>query len=310
MTKKLVVSPSASVEESSHELASPLLLHSSEETAWDGLVVHAYREPREIEQWAAPLVSTLTLGLVVSGTMYLEQRDVNGPWKGRHIRQGDLFLRPAGRAPYELRWKVLSAQPVQTLLLHLHADLVSRIAQELAGAATKQVTLAERVGFQDPLLQQIGLTLWGEVEGQIPAGTLYLQAAAQLLAVHLFRHNTPAVENSKASTALLTRQQMQRVTDFILAHLGQDLSLELLAQQTGLSPYHFARVFRQTTGESPHQFVLQQRVALAQQLLRETDAPLAQVAQESGFASQSHLIDVFKRRFGLTPRAYRHHHEI
>ncbi|MHB8600219.1 MAG: helix-turn-helix domain-containing protein [Ktedonobacteraceae bacterium] len=309
MTKKLVFSPSTSVEESTHELASPLLLHASSETGWDGLVVRAYRE-REIEQWAAPLVSTLTLVLVVSGTMSLEQRDLNGTWKGRHIRQGDLFLSPAGRAPYELRWQMLSDQPVQTLLQHLHADLVSRTAQELVGAATRQVTLAERVGFQDPLLLQIGLTLWREVEWQIPAGTLYLQAAAQLLAVHLLRHDTPVVENSQASTALLTRHQMQRVTDFILAHLGQDLSLELLAQQTGLSPYHFARVFRQTTGESPHQFVLQQRVALAQQLLRETDAPLAQVAQESGFASQSHLTDVFKRRFGLTPRVYRHHHEI
>jgi AraC family transcriptional regulator len=63
------------------------------------------------------------------------------------------------------------------------------------------------------------------------------------------------------------------VTDFIQAHLGQDLSLELLAQQ----------------------------------LLRETDAPLAQVAQESGFASQSHLTHVFTRHLGLTPRAYRHH---
>jgi AraC family transcriptional regulator len=103
---------------------------------------------------------------------------------------------------------------------------------------------------------------------------------------------------------------MQRVTDFILAHLSQGLSLELLAQQTGLSPYHFARLFRRTTGQSPHQFVLHRRVELAQQLLRETDAPLAYVAQQSGFASQSHLTQVFKRHLGLTPRTYRHDHEI
>jgi AraC family transcriptional regulator len=285
-------------------------LLSSEEIGWDGLVVRAYREPGEIEQWAAPLVSTLTLGLVVCGTMYLEQRDVNGPWKGQHLRQGDLFLRPVGRASYELRWKVLSSQPVQTLLLHLSADLVSRTAEEMAGSDTGRLTLEERVGFQDPLLLQIGLTLWREIERQAPAGKLYLQAAAQLLAVHLLRQDTAAVEKSQASTALLTRHQMQRVTDFILAHLGQDLSLELLAQQTGLSPFHFARVFRRTTGESPHQFVLHRRVELARQLLRETDAPLAQVAQESGFASQSHLTHVFTRHLGLTPRAYRHHQEI
>jgi AraC family transcriptional regulator len=69
-------------------------------------------------------------------------------------------------------------------------------------------------------------------------------------------------------------------------------------------------MFRQTTGESPHQFVLGRRIELAQQLLTETDASLAQVALQSGFASQSHLSSVFKRRLGLTPRAYRNTAEI
>jgi AraC family transcriptional regulator len=52
--------------------------------------------------------------------------------------------------------------------------------------------------------------------------------------------------------------------DFVQDHLSQDLSLEALAQQIGFSPYHFARLFRQTTGESPHQFVLRQRIERAQ----------------------------------------------
>src|ERR1700730_18465748 len=196
MAKKLVVSQPTSVGEPGNDPTSPLLLLSSDVTSWGGLVVRAYREPMEIEQWAAPLVSTLTLGLVLCGTMDLEQREVNGPWKGQHLRQGDLFLRPAGRAPYELRWKVLSSHPVQTLLLHFSAELVSRTAEEMAGSDTGRLTLEERVGFQDPLLRPIGLTLWREMERQIPAGTLYLQAAAQLLAVHLLRQDTAAAENS------------------------------------------------------------------------------------------------------------------
>jgi hypothetical protein len=101
MTKKLP--PSPLMEKSRPEPTSPLLLHSSEESAWDGLVVRVYREPREIEQLTMPLVSTLTLGLLMSGTMYKEQRELNGPWKGQYLRQGDLFLRPAGRAPKECR---------------------------------------------------------------------------------------------------------------------------------------------------------------------------------------------------------------
>jgi AraC family transcriptional regulator len=304
MTKKLP--PSPLVEKSRHEPTSSLLLHSSEESAWDGLVVRVYREPREIEQLAMPLVSTPTLGLLMSGTMYEEQRELNGPWKGQYLRQGDLFLRPAGRAPYEIRWQAISSQPVQILFLQLPKDLVSHTIQELAGTATRQVTLAENIGFQDPLLMQICLSLWHDLKRQAPAETLYLQSIAQLIAVHLLRRGSPTVENDQT----LTRQQMRHVTDFIQAHLDQALSLEQLAQQTGLSPYYFSRMFRQTTGESPHQFVLGRRIELAQQLLTETDASLAQVALQSGFASQSHLSSVFKRRLGLTPRAYRNTAEI
>ena len=94
------------------------------------------------------------------------------------------------------------------------------------------------------------------------------------------------------------------------AHLSQDLSLDVLAQQIGFSPYHFARLFRQTLGESPHQFVLRQRIERAQHLLKEADVPLAHIALECGFANQSHLSLVFKRLLGLTPRAYRQDRQI
>ncbi len=96
----------------------------------------------------------------------------------------------------------------------------------------------------------------------------------------------------------------------MLAHLSQDLSLDVLAQQVGFSPYHFARLFRQTMGESPHQFVLRQRIQRAQHLLKEADVPLAHIALECGFANQSHLSLVFKRHLGLTPRAYRQDRQI
>jgi AraC family transcriptional regulator len=83
-----------------------------------------------------------------------------------------------------------------------------------------------------------------------------------------------------------------------------------LAQQTGFSPYHFARLFRQTTGESPHQFVLRLRIERAQQLLEKMDVPLSHIALESGFTDQSHLTQAFKRHLGQTPHAYRRDRSI
>jgi AraC family transcriptional regulator len=102
----------------------------------------------------------------------------------------------------------------------------------------------------------------------------------------------------------------QRVVDFIQAHLTQDLSLDALAQHSGFSAYHFARLFRRTTGESPHRFVLRQRVEHAQALLEQPDLSLAEVALATGFAHQSHLTQQFKRHFGVTPSAYRREHGL
>jgi AraC family transcriptional regulator len=165
----------------------------------------------------------------------------------------------------------------------------------------------ERTGFQDPLLAHIGLSLQQELQYPAPEaqGKLYAETAAQMLAVHLLRHYTTTDGFFREYSRKLSSHQIQRLTTFILDHLNQNLSLEMLAEQVGFSPYHFARLFRQTTGESPHQFVLRQRLAVAQRLLKETDLPLAHVASEVGIPNQSHFTQAFKRRWGITPLAYR-----
>ncbi|HLZ57252.1 MAG TPA: AraC family transcriptional regulator, partial [Ktedonosporobacter sp.] len=103
----------------------------------------------------------------------------------------------------------------------------------------------------------------------------------------------------------LTARQVKRVTEYILAHLAQPISLETLARQVGYSTSHFAQLFRETTGVTPHQFVLGKRLEQARQLLKVTDLPLSQVALEVGFQNQSHFTQAFRSRLGVTPRQYR-----
>jgi AraC family transcriptional regulator len=96
---------------------------------------------------------------------------------------------------------------------------------------------------------------------------------------------------------------MRRVTDYIHDHLSEKLSLSALSELVGLSPYYFARQFKQTTGQSPHQYILARRIEQAkQQLLR--GAPLAQITEQLGFADQSHLSRSFKRVIGISPQAF------
>ncbi|SRR6266571_2084962 len=303
MTEPVVVSQPISQSAPGGTLTTPLLYLSSEEAGWEDLVAQAFHEPMEFEGWMTRATPDISLILFTGGAMRLEQRHANGPWQALSLHQGDLILRPG--TSYEVRWKSLSSTPTHTLHLRLSKDLLARTAQEVASYDPARLSVEEHAGFQDPLLTQIGLALWRELEQPAPAGKLYAHTAAQLLAVHLVRSYTAGGGGIQEPSQGLNQQQMRRVLDFVQAHLDQDLSLEALAQQAGFSPSHFARLFRQTTGASPHQFVLRQRIERAQRLLTEKEVPLARVASECGFANQSHLTQAFKRHLGLTPRAYR-----
>jgi AraC family transcriptional regulator len=305
MTEALAGSRPAASQGTGTRFTTPVLYLSSLEAGWEGLAAQAFHEPPALEGWLTAPTPDASLVLFAGGAMRMEWRHANGPWQAATLGHGDLNLSPGGSHAFEVRWHSLSDAPAQTLHLHLSRALMSQMAGEVLDCDPAHLVLEGRTGLHDPLLMHIGFALWRELEQPASVGRLYAQAAAQMLAMHLLRHYATIGSVLKAPSRGLTPQQMGRVVDFMRAHLAEDLSLDALAQQAGYSAYYFARLFHQTVGESPHQFVLRQRIGQAQRLLKETDMPLAQIAVETGFAGQSHLTGVFKQHFGLTPRAYR-----
>lgn len=280
---------------------------SSREANWEHLVLRTYHEPAQLVETFFPAGPDIYLVLVTGGSLQVDERKFDGPWSTYTIHAGDWFLTPAASEPYALRWHNLSPDPITTLHLHLSADLFLRTAQQATNRDPARVLVQDLTGFQDPLLAHIGLTLQKELQQPGPGSVsrLYAETAAQMLAAHLLRYYTTTTIPIREETRKLSSQQIRRLTTFVRDHLAQDLSLETLAQQVGFSPYHFTRLFRQTTGVSPHQFVLGQRLEAAALLLRETDLPLIQVTLTVGFQQQSHFTQAFKRRFGTTPLTYR-----
>lgn len=273
---------------------------------WGELAVHSLHLPSVMEDYCTPLSPALAVKLLVAGTMAVETHTGNGHWQRHSARHGDLILRTLWSEPYHMRWRSDAAEAPRTLHLYLHQSLIFRVAGEVFDQDAARVLFVAQAGFRDPLLVQLGRTLEQELHHPTPMSAIYAERVTQLLAVHLLRHYTVAGTPVHESGGGLTSRQVQRVHDFVQAHLAEaDLLVAQLAQAVDLSPYHFARMFRQATGESPHQFVLSQRLERAQYLLRTTETSIADVALASGFATQSYLTTVFKRRFGLTPRAYR-----
>ena len=128
---------------------------------------------------------------------------------------------------------------------------------------------------------------------------------ANVLAVHLLRDASAPRRTARRTDSPLPRGKLRAVVEYIEEHLDTGLTLEQIAAVAHLSPYHFARQFRAVTGMPPHQYVIARRVELAQQLLRDGELTLAEVAAGAGFSDQSHLSHHFRRVVGVTPGRFR-----
>lgn len=165
-----------------------------------------------------------------------------------------------------------------------------------------KVKLAPHFATPDPLICQLGLTLKAELVSNGLGSKLYAETIANLLAVHLLQHYSLEKLVVKEYTGGLPKYKLQQVIDYINAHLEQSLGLEELAQIAQMSSGYFSRLFKQSTGLAPHQYLIQCRVNRAKYLLSKGNA-IANVTYEVGFANQAHLNYHFKRLLGITPKA-------
>jgi AraC family transcriptional regulator len=157
----------------------------------------------------------------------------------------------------------------------------------------------------DPLYRHIALVLQAEREAEGGAGHLYAQSLADALVVHFLRRYAAAQSSLREVTGGLTPFKLRRTLAYIQEHLEHELSLATLATVAQTSPSHFARLFKQATGRTPHQYVLWCRMEQAKRLLVETDVPLIEIAYQIGCTDQSHFTALFRQHVATTPKAYR-----
>ncbi|NJN58335.1 MAG: helix-turn-helix transcriptional regulator [Leptolyngbyaceae cyanobacterium SL_5_9] len=199
---------------------------------------------------------------------------------------------------HSFRWNA----ELQVLSLNLKSGLLGLHAIELLGR--EQVELIPHFAFQDGLIYQIGLALQAELRSQNSGSSLYAETLANTLAIHLLRHYSSQNHRTITHNGGLPQHKLRLVTDYINDYLEHELSLRELAAIAQMSQYHFCHAFKQAIGLSPHQYLIQQRVERAKQLLRQGGMSLGSVAIACGFSHQSHLHRHFKRLTGVTPKTF------
>jgi AraC family transcriptional regulator len=196
----------------------------------------------------------------------------------------------------------------ESLHMYVPASPLSSAAYEELDFDPDKVRLRYEGGFRDPFIEQVGRAVRAEMLQPGPFGGLLIESLSAALSVYLLQNYStvaPSAALLPAARGGLDRRRLARVVDFIEDNLGRELSLDELARVACLSPYHFVRSFRSAVGRTPHRYLMDRRVARAQSLLKAGDAPLSQVADQCGFASQAHFTSAFKRAVGTTPGAYR-----
>lgn len=133
-----------------------------------------------------------------------------------------------------------------------------------------------------------------------------LEALVTLLGIHVLRTYTDlGCKPVKVRGGGLSTRSWSRVHEYIHENVSDRLTLEKLAETAFLSPSHFLRAFKETTGQTPHQYVLKARLEVARGLMHKTELPLEDVARISGFASSSHMSISIKKMWGMTPTKLR-----
>jgi AraC family transcriptional regulator len=213
---------------------------------------------------------------------------------------GTVSLLPAG---YRRAARVSRPFPGVASILQISPEFLDRGVAQIAKGG--QIELVQRIDLRDSQIQRLMESLRTDIEGGAPTGVLFGQSIATALSVHIAQQYSSRTLTLEPYRGGLSRSTLNRVREYIHAHVDDKLELETLAKVAGVNLYHFAKAFKQSTGETPHQYVLRQRIEQAKQLLRRPKSSVLEASARAGFVDQSHFSKVFRRMVGVAPSAYR-----
>jgi AraC family transcriptional regulator len=299
MSTGKILSIDYSQQDSTSTFIPPPVIHSSKQAGWKNIHLAHYQVPAiefpetiglqhliSLPSWKQPT----EVEIVADGKRYLLQHDPN------EINYIEIL--PA-HAPLRVR----TSQAAETVHCYLEPTFLAHVAYESANP--EQVELMPRISTLDPLVCQIITALRTILETDATNSSFYAESMATALAAHFLRNYSTHQLTLQDFKGGLPKHKLKQALEYMNAHLSENVSLVALSDELQISQFHFCRLFKQSTGMTPHACLIQQRVERSKQLLKQKEYTMLDIALACGFANPSHFAKHFRQHTGISPKQFR-----
>jgi AraC family transcriptional regulator len=273
-------------------------LVDSYHTGWNGLTFTHYCHPPHETVEHRLLQHSLVITAPTS--CFQAERRLDGKLNQYDHGNGRVDVIPAFLS-HQSNWD----QDIEFSVIAICPTLLNQTTQDWM---PREIELIPQFSIDDPVIQQLALALKLEIQTGCRSGRLYGESLGTALASRLAANYAVSKPALGFKSNGLSPSQLEQVMDYIKANLTDDISILDLAKLTHMSESHFSRSFKQSVGIAPYQYLMQQRVERAKELLKQRSIVISTIALDCGFANQTHLTKVFRQMTGMTPKAYQKQH--
>jgi AraC family transcriptional regulator len=241
----------------------------------------------------------LNLGTPVFLKAQFNKREFEG-----EVRAGEIAIIPADSS-----WvcKSQNSHPSTMMLLYLRPLFVRAAVTEYNGSHNGNA-VTPQIGFKNKHIRHVAMSLLQELDEASVVGRLYADSLAIGLAIQMVRRYS-SLQDVHIGLGGMAPHKLRKATAIIDHHLNGEqegrVPLRAVAEEVGMSYFHFSRAFKKSMGMSPTNYIAERRIERAKGLLNETQLPISEIALRSGFSSQSHFTNSFRRVAGSTPKDFR-----
>ena len=215
-------------------------------------------------------------------------------------RRNEIVVTPAG-VESGWRWHVRS----KVIVITIDPDKLEQFTQSELGLLLTKRQLIDLPQFEDADITAAAELLLNALRSRDAGSEVMYESLARVFLVKLVRKYGAERETEAAFSARFTAAHYKRVLDFIADNYGKAVAIEDIAREASLSPSHFTRLFKETIGDTPYQFLMRYRVERAKEKLADPSLAMIDIALGCGFSDQPHFSRIFKQFAGVTPSAYR-----